>query len=133
MNVQTLIWVYIIIKKFKIIKKCKTYAQTRDWTRDLKIFSLTLSQLSYLGSLYFLRPKFPLKRTRNKEIYSAKGLRELIHLKENLFVVWFIMSYHINNILIKYQSNIPFCKFRLISTSSIGVSIANLNSCLIEP
>ena len=24
-------------------------AETRDWTRDLQIFSLTLSQLSYLG------------------------------------------------------------------------------------
>ena len=26
-------------------------AETRDWTRDLQIFSLMLSQLSYLGSL----------------------------------------------------------------------------------
>ena len=36
------VW-YIIYRLFR-----KT-AETRDWTRDLQIFSLTLSQLSYLG------------------------------------------------------------------------------------
>ena len=31
------------------IKKTEESAATRDWTRDLQIFSLTLSQLSYRG------------------------------------------------------------------------------------
>ena len=48
----------------KSLKKRKDPAETRDdseliwtlriWTRDLQIFSLTLSQLSYLGNWQFL-------------------------------------------------------------------------------
>ena len=37
------------------IKKCKRSAATRDRTRDLTIFSRTLSQLSYCGVLTFQR------------------------------------------------------------------------------
>ena len=32
--------------------ECKKNAAKRDWTADLKIFSLTLSQLSYRGELF---------------------------------------------------------------------------------
>ena len=48
-------------KNNDIKQKQKIFAETRDyselmwvrrfWTRDLQIFSLTLSQLSYLGNL----------------------------------------------------------------------------------
>ena len=31
------------------MKENEHVAETRDWTRDLQIFSLTLSQLSYFG------------------------------------------------------------------------------------
>ena len=32
-----------------MMKENEHVAETRDWTRDLQIFSLTLSQLSYFG------------------------------------------------------------------------------------
>ena len=31
------------------MKENEHVAETRDWTRDIQIFSLTLSQLSYFG------------------------------------------------------------------------------------
>ena len=31
------------------MKESEYDAETRDWTRDIQIFSLTLSQLSYFG------------------------------------------------------------------------------------
>ena len=33
------------------MKENEHVAETRDWTRDIQIFSLTLSQLSYIGLL----------------------------------------------------------------------------------
>ena len=33
------------------MKENEHVAETRDWTRDIQIFSLTLSQLSYFGLL----------------------------------------------------------------------------------
>ena len=33
------------------MKENEYVAKTRDWTRDIQIFSLTLSQLSYFGWL----------------------------------------------------------------------------------
>ena len=33
------------------MKENEHVAETRDWTRDVQIFSLTLSQLSYFGLL----------------------------------------------------------------------------------
>ena len=42
--------------QWRLLERCSSYvfvlatAETRDWTRDLQIFSLTLSQLSYFGN-----------------------------------------------------------------------------------
>ena len=41
-----------------IVQKEGVSAATRDWTRDLQIFSLTLSQLSYSGLVYNTTPIF---------------------------------------------------------------------------
>ena len=35
------------------MKENEHVAETRDWTRDIEIFSLTLSQLSYFGWFVF--------------------------------------------------------------------------------
>ena len=35
------------------MKENEHVAETRDWTRDIQIFSLTLSQLSYFGLFLF--------------------------------------------------------------------------------
>ncbi len=49
----------------------KKFADTRDRTRDLQIFSLTLSQLSYIGNLHVT-----IHNSLAGLLYSARGGRK---------------------------------------------------------
>ena len=69
------------------MKENEHVAETRDWTRDIQIFSLTLSQLSYLGWFVFsFTLKFrPLQKTQTLT-KSGNWISEPIH--KRLYCIW---------------------------------------------
>ena len=74
----------VILENIKNSKE-KNYAATRDRTRDLQIFSLTLSQLSYHGKL---KTKTKIK---NMEIFFVLSLRLNTEYFEKIYVqLWIV-------------------------------------------
>ena len=67
---------YIILVVHHIIKidLNKKYASTRDWTRDLQIFSLTLSQLSYRGIVTIQLQMSHLKHSNKGKKYKLNPI-----------------------------------------------------------
>ena len=78
---------YNLVLRSEIIKRidfqvCKKSAANRDWTGDLKIFSLTLSQLSYRGNLksyftYLHLSQFNIARSGSQLVVSIDEFKQL--------------------------------------------------------
>ena len=69
------------------MKENEHVAETRDWTRDIQIFSLTLSQLSYFGYwwLIFTLKFRSLEKTQTLR-KSGNWILEPIH--KRLYWIW---------------------------------------------
>ena len=65
MKVKNIFLCYSFLQNSIIEKKAEKTAATRDRTRDLQIFSLTLSQLSYHGKL---NVSTKTKKLKNKKV-----------------------------------------------------------------
>ena len=75
------------------MKENEHVAETRDWTRDIQIFSLTLSQLSYFGllGLIFTLKFRSLQKTQTLR-KSGNWILEPIHKRLNCIWRWIFQA-----------------------------------------
>ena len=69
------------------MKENEDVAETRDWTRDIQIFSLTLSQLSYFG-LLVVNFHVEMRSLQKTQTLRKSGNWILEHIHKRLYWIW---------------------------------------------
>ena len=69
------------------MKENEHVVETRDWTRDIQIFSLTLSQLSYFG-LFVVNFHVEIALFTENANTKKKGNWILEHIHKRLYCIW---------------------------------------------